>query len=131
VPDEPLDIARKGIEAYNRGDVDAVFELATDDVEFIVPDSMANSGTYVGREGFESMMGQWEEAWDEFRVEIVDLIQEGDAVVVSVSQYGRGRGSGIETRMGAAHLMRFRDGRLSRWRLCESLEEALQQIRNS
>jgi hypothetical protein len=79
-------MARTGIEAYNRGDVDAVFELATDDVEFVVPDSMANSGTYVGREGFESMMRQWEEAWEEFRVEIVELIQEGDAGVVSVSQ---------------------------------------------
>jgi ketosteroid isomerase-like protein len=130
VPNEPLDIARRGIEAYNRGDVDAVFELAADDVEFVVPDSMANSGTYVGREGFESMMRQWEEAWDEFRVEIVDLIEEGDAVVVSVTQYGRGRGSGIETQMRAAHLMRFRDGRLSRWRLCESTDEALRQVRD-
>jgi hypothetical protein len=74
VPDEPVDIARKGLEAYQRGDVDAVFEVATDDVEFIVPDSMANSGTYVGRAGFETMMRQWEEAWDEFRVEIVELI---------------------------------------------------------
>jgi ketosteroid isomerase-like protein len=130
VPDELLDIARNGIEAYLRGDVDAVFEVATDDVEFIVPDSMANSGTYVGREGYESMMRQWDEAWDEFRVEIVDLIQEGDAVVVSVTQHGRGRGSGIETRMTAAYLMRFRDGRLSRWRLCESREEAIRQLHN-
>ena len=71
------------------------------------------------------MMGQWEEAWDEFRVEIEELTEEGDSVVVSVAQYGRGRGSGIETRMGAAHVMRFRDGLLSRWRLCESREEAL------
>jgi ketosteroid isomerase-like protein len=30
----------KGIEAYTRGDVDAVFELADDDVEFVVPDPM-------------------------------------------------------------------------------------------
>ena len=130
MPNEPLDVARKGIEAYNRGDLDAIFELATNDVEFVVPDSMANSGTYVGRAGFESMMRQWEEAWDEFRVEIVEVIKDGDAVVVSVSQYGRGRGSGIETQMGAAHLMRFRNGRLSWWRLCPSLDEALQQVRS-
>jgi hypothetical protein len=40
-----LDIARKGMEAYQGGDVDAVFEVATDDV---------------GRAGFETMMRQWE-----------------------------------------------------------------------
>ena len=130
MPDELLDIARNGIEAYLRGDVDAVFEVATDDVEFIVPDSLVNSGRYVGRAGYESMMRQWDEAWDEFRVEIVDLIQEEDAVVASVTQHGRGRGSGIETRMTAAYLMRFRDGRLSQWRLCESREEAIRQVRN-
>jgi uncharacterized protein len=130
VAKEHLDIARRGIEAYNRGDLDAIFELVADDVEFVVPDTMANSGRYVGREGFQAMMGQWEEAWDEFRVKIEEVIEAGDAVVVSVAQFGRGRGSGIETRMGAAHLMRFRDGLLTRWRLCETREEALHEARN-
>jgi ketosteroid isomerase-like protein len=129
VSNESVDIARKGIEAYNRRDLDAIFELTTDDVRFVVPDAMANSGTYVGREGFESMMRQWEEAWDEFHVEIVELLEEGDAVIASVAQYGRGRGSGIETQMGAAHLMRFRDGRLSGWHLFPSLDDALRHLR--
>lgn len=124
-----MDIATRGIEAYNRGDVDAIFELATDDVEFVVPDTMVNSGTYVGREGFQTMTDHWEEAWDEFRVEIEDVVELGDTVVVSVAQYGRGRGSGIDTRMGAAHLMRFRDGLLSAWRLCQTKEEALHHAR--
>lgn len=51
---------------------------------------MSNSGRYLGREGFQAMIGQWEEAWDEFRLEIEDVVEEGDAVVVSVAQYGRG-----------------------------------------
>jgi ketosteroid isomerase-like protein len=131
MPSQQLDIARQGIEAYNRGDLGALLELVGDDVEFVVPDTMANSGRYIGREGFQAMTGQWEEAWEEFRVEIVEMIEEGDAVIVSVAQYGRGRGSGIETQMRAAHLMRFGDGRLSEWRLCESVDEALRQIRDS
>jgi ketosteroid isomerase-like protein len=129
VPKEHLDIARRGIEAYNRGDLDAIFELVTDDVEFVVPDTMANSGRYVGREGLRAMRGQWEEAWEEFRIEIGELTEEGDDVVVSVVQHGRGRGSGIETTMAAAHLMRFRDGQLCGWRLCETRAEALRHAR--
>jgi ketosteroid isomerase-like protein len=124
VPEEHLDIARRGIEAYNRGDFEALFELVTDDVEFVVPDTMVNSGRYVGRDGFQAMTGHWEEAWDVFRVEIEDVAEEGDAVVVSVAQYGRGRGSGIETKMAAAHLMRFRDGLVCAWRLCQTRAEA-------
>jgi ketosteroid isomerase-like protein len=88
VPSQQLDIARKGIEAYSRGDLGALLELVGGDVEFVVPDTMANSGRYIGR------------------------------------------GSGIETQMWAAHLMRFDDGRLSAWRLCEAAEEAVRQVRD-
>lgn len=91
---------------------------------------MSNSGRSLGREGFQAMIGQWEEAWDEFRLEIEDVVEEGDAVVVSVAQYGRGRGSGIERQMGAAHLMRFRDGLLSAWRLCQTGAEAMHHVHN-
>ncbi len=120
----------KGIEAYNRGDLGALLELVGDDVEFVVPDTWPNSGRYIGREGFQAMTRQWEEAWEEFRVEIVEMIEKRDAVIVSVHQYGRGRGSGIETQMWATHLMRFDEGRLSAWRLCESPEEAMRQVRD-
>jgi ketosteroid isomerase-like protein len=131
VPSDQLDTARRGIEAYNRGDLGALFELVTDDVEFVVPETMANSGTYRGREGFRAMVAQWNEAWGEFRLEIEELIEDGDVVIVPVVQYGRGRESGIETRMPAVHLMRFRGGRLYRWRLCENREEAMRHARPS
>jgi ketosteroid isomerase-like protein len=125
MPSEQSDTARRGIEAFNRGDLDALFALVTDDVEFVVPDTLPNSGRYAGREGFGAMIGQWGEAWDEFRVEIEELTEDGDAVVVSVVQHGRGRGSGIDAQMRVVHLMRFRNGRLWRWRLCENREQAL------
>jgi ketosteroid isomerase-like protein len=124
VPSERLDIALRGIEAYNRGDFQALMELIDDDVEAVVPDGMANAGTYRGVQGFQRMTRHWGEAWAEFRVEVEELIEEGDAVIAPVTQHARGRGSGVETQMSAVHLMRFRRGRMYRWRLCETLEEA-------
>jgi uncharacterized protein len=124
VPSERLDIARRGIEAYNRGDFQALVELIDEDVEAVVPDGIANAGTYHGVQGFQRMTRHWGEAWEEFRVEVEDLIEEGDAVIAPVTQHARGRESGIETQMSAVHLMRFRRGRMYRWRLCETLEEA-------
>ena len=126
MPSERLHIARRGIEAYNSGDFQAVVELLDEDIEAVVPDGMANAGTYYGHQGFRRMTKDWEEAWEEFRVDIEDLIEEGDAVIAPVMQRARGRGSGVETQMHAVHLMRFRRGRMYRWRLCETLDEAEQ-----
>jgi ketosteroid isomerase-like protein len=124
VPSERLDIARRGIEAYNSGHFEAVVELLDEEIEAVVPDGMANAGTYYGHQGFRRMTKDWEEAWEEFRVDIEDLIEEGDAVIAPVMQHARGRGSGVETHMHAVHLMRFRRGLMYRWRLCETLDEA-------
>ena len=124
MPSEQLDLARRGIEAHNGGGFAGLADLLHDDVVAVVPDGLPNAGVYRGPEGFAAMMAQWVEAWEDFRVEIEELIEEGDAVLARVVQHGRGRGSGIETTMPAVHLMRFRDGRLVLWRLCQDLPEA-------
>jgi ketosteroid isomerase-like protein len=93
----------------------------------VIPDGLGNAGTYRGREGFVRMIDGWHEAWEDFRIEIEDLVEEGDTVIVGITQHGRGRGSGIEVEMPGAHLMRFRDDRLHFWRLCGSREEALRE----
>jgi uncharacterized protein len=125
-----LDIARKSIDAYNSGDREALLALLADDVDCVVPDGLANAGTYLGPEGFTRMLEGWDEAWEEFRIEIDDLIEEGDAVIALVTQHGRGRGSGVEIQMRAAYLMRFRDGRMHRWRMCQSMREAVREARS-
>ena len=124
VPSERLDIARRGIEAYNGGDLATLAEFLHEDVVAEVPDGMPNAGVYRGHEGFAHMVMHWGEAWEDFRIDIEELIEEREAVLAPVVQRGRGRGSGIETTMTAVHLMRFRDGRVVFWRLCESLADA-------
>jgi len=124
VPSERLDIARRGIEAHNGGGFAALAGVIHEDVVAVVPDGLPNAGVYRGPEGFAAMMSQWSEAWQDFRLDIEELIEEGDAVLARVVQRGRGRGSGIETTMPAVHLMRFRDGQVVFWRLCQDLPEA-------
>jgi ketosteroid isomerase-like protein len=124
VPSERVDIASRGFEAFNRGDLDAVGELLHDDVVAVVPDSLANSGVYEGRDGFARMLAHWVEPWEELRVDVLELIEEGDAVLAPAVQHGRGRGSGVEISMRVVFLLRFRDDRVEFYRLCENLEEA-------
>jgi ketosteroid isomerase-like protein len=124
VPSERLEIARRGIDAYNAGDLGAVAGVLHEDLVAVVPEGMPNAGVYRGHAGFARMLGHWGEAWEDFHIEVVELEEAGDAVLVAVVQRGRGRGSGIETSMPAVHLMGFRGDRVSHWRLCESLVEA-------
>jgi ketosteroid isomerase-like protein len=130
VPSERVDIASRGFEAFNRGEFEAVAELLHEDVVAVVPDSMANSGVYEGREGFARMLAHWVEPWEELRVDVLELIEEGDAVFAPAVQHGRGRGSGVEISMRVVFLLRFRDDRMDFYRLCETLEEAREHIRD-
>jgi ketosteroid isomerase-like protein len=128
VASERLEMARRGIEAHNGGGFEALAALLHDDVVAVVPAGLPNEGVYRGPDGFAHMMAHWGEAWEDFRVEIEELTEEGDAVLAQVTQRGRGRGSGIETTMRAVHLIRFRDGRVLFWRLCADLAEARSHI---
>jgi ketosteroid isomerase-like protein len=130
VPSERVDIASRGFEAFNRGEFEAVAELLHEDVVAVVPDSMANSGVYEGREGFARMLAHWVEPWEELRVDVLELIEEGDAVLAPAVQHGRGRGSGVEISMRVVFLLRFRDDRMDFYRLCETLEEAREHVRD-
>jgi ketosteroid isomerase-like protein len=130
VPSERVDTVSRGFEAFNRGEFDALGEVLHDDVVAVVPDTMANSGVYHGHEGFARMLAHWVEPWEELRVDVLELIEEGDAVLAPSVQHGRGRGSGVEISMKAVFLLRFRGDRVDFYRLCETLEEAREHVRD-
>jgi ketosteroid isomerase-like protein len=115
---------RELVDVYNSGDLDAMLALLHDDVVAVVPDGMPNAGVYEGRAGVGTMLAQWGEAWERFRVEPRAFIEAGDAMLVPARQIGRGRGSGIELELEFVWLVRERDGRLVYWRLCQTLKEA-------
>lgn len=122
---EHVQLARRGIAAYNSGDLSALLELLSDDIVAVVSPGMANSGVYHGHEGFVRMLEDWGEAWEDFRLEAEEPFGAGEGVVIPVRQYGRGRGSGVETSMLTFHVAHFRDDRMVKWCLCDSREEAL------
>jgi ketosteroid isomerase-like protein len=100
VTDEREALLREGWDAYVRGDIERT--LATLDPAVVVhnPVTMANAGTYHGRDGFLTWIGQWNEAWESFTGEVVAIEPVGVRhLVASVRQTGVGRGSGVEVRM--------------------------------
>src|SRR5262245_41942917 len=112
---ENLEIVRRFAECWQRGDWDAMAELADPAVEHHgtvggVEQGRVTRGVSEIRRDYESV----EETWDDHRVEIQELIDAGDQVVIFQREHQRGRTSGLEVVLDAAVLVDLRDGRIVR-----------------
>src|SRR6266581_6918680 len=110
-----LEIAKRVIDAFNRRDVDAIFECVNQDVEWFpaMPVSFGD-GPLRGREGIESYVREVNDTWEEYRVVGQDFHDLGEDQVLVLSRVeGRGAGSGglIDAAMG--QIFGLRDGKIS------------------
>ena len=130
VEERNVQIARQAIDAYNRRDQEAVLAFLADDVEVFSSPELPNGGTFRGRAGYREWIGQWVEAWDEHRVEVIDVESVGDRhMLVAVRQFGRGALSGVEIEMDSAMLFEIdADGKIVRFQLHLSREAALDHV---
>jgi ketosteroid isomerase-like protein len=116
---------RAGYEALNRGEISDVLALIDDDITFdpgpLTPDSDAGA---TGRKGFEALVRSWLEAFDDFRIEPLDVIEDGARLIASVRQSGRGRGSGVDIAVEIAHVWTVHDGLAIRLESYPNLEAA-------
>jgi ketosteroid isomerase-like protein len=127
---ENVEIARRVFDARNRGDLAAMLPYAAPDIEFDFTASAGPwTGTHRGRERLIDSFGSLAEAFDQLRWEAEEFIDAGDAVVVPVRFYARGRESGIETSTRAVQVYWLKDGKIVRYQLCESRADALEAVR--
>jgi ketosteroid isomerase-like protein len=125
-PEENVELARVGIEAYNRGEIDAVLEFIDPDIEVHTPADFLNTGTSHGRDGFIQWAEQWNEAWDSYRMEIEAVEAVGDHhVVATLRQFARGAGSGVEVEMEIAQMYEVRGGKAIRLHLYPDRDTAV------
>jgi ketosteroid isomerase-like protein len=111
---ENIEIARAGYEAFKRSDVATVLELTDPEVEIFLPPTLPNSGTFHGHEGYMTWLGQWLEAWDDFKIEVRGMEAVGQRhVVTAIHQSGIGRGSGIPVQMDVAYMLDIRGGKVA------------------
>lgn len=87
-------------------------------------DSYTDAGPSDGRSAAGDRWGDWLAAWDGFRIEVEELVEEGDAVLALVRFGGRGKVSGIEVDgLPGADVFCFRAGRVARLEHYHSREE--------
>lgn len=85
---------RRGYEAFNRRDVDAILGLLDPAIEFRMPlDPMGVHPVFRGLGGVREFYGTLWDAYEEFRADIAGVTSLGDVLVVSGRMTARPRGA--------------------------------------
>ncbi len=120
-----MSLIRKSYEAVNQGQFDWMADHLPPDFE-LVP--TAGSGeAFVGSEAISRWFDDLADAWETIQTEVEEVVDFGDRVVVLGRIRNRGRGSGIEVDVVAAHLWTVENGVPVRIELIGDREEALQR----
>jgi ketosteroid isomerase-like protein len=89
---------------------------------------LGTTGTFRGYEGLLSATREQVAVWDDFHIIAEQHFEAGDSVVTAARGRGRGRGSGVEVDMRVGHLWVLRAGRVVRWVVYASADEALEAV---
>jgi ketosteroid isomerase-like protein len=124
---ENVEIVRRGYEHW----------LATG--EFLIavldPDFVWDMSTFRGwpeqqtyhDEGANQFIADWNDAWEDWVVEVEDHIDAGEAGVVTIAhQRGRSKASGVPVDMHFGQIWTVSDGKQARVRVYSTPEEALE-----
>jgi ketosteroid isomerase-like protein len=124
VPDENVEIARRGFQAALRGDVDALGELLDPDVKWHGGDPSAEGACNNRDEALAFMRRS--DVIRGGRFELVDVVGAGDAVVVVIRVPAES-----DDLVVVANLVTFRDGKVVEMVHYPSADDALARLRET
>ena len=121
VAGQNVDVVQRTYEAVGRGDIPALLDLLTDDVEWTLqgPSVVPFAGTRRGREGvaeFFSLVGETLE-FEQF--EPREFVAQGDTVVVLGFERNLIKPTGRTFEQEWAHVYTLRDGKIAKVRCFE------------
>jgi ketosteroid isomerase-like protein len=116
-----LDVVQQAYAAFGQGDIPALLEFLTDDVEWTMqgPSVIPWSGTRHGREGvaeFFSLVGETIE-FEQF--EPREFLAQGDTVVVLGYERSRVKATGRTFEQEWAHVYTLRNGKIAKGRFID------------
>jgi ketosteroid isomerase-like protein len=124
---ENLDLLRRGFEHVERTG-ELLRELTHPD--FVWDTTTFRGGlnrkTCIGVDETNSWLAQWIEEFDNWSVDVEEVVEAGDQMVTTVRQHARAKHGGPEVEMRFAQVWTFRDGLLARMEMYADRDEALE-----
>jgi ketosteroid isomerase-like protein len=125
---ENVETLRRGLEAFNRSDVEGALEVLDAEVEWYpaIQSMLGEMTVYRGHQGIRDMFRNLDEVYLEFRIEDAEFRDLGDRVVATCRIRARGRQSGAESDTPFGYVFDFRNGTVVRVRVFLDHKEALE-----
>ena len=111
---ENVEAFRRGLEAGNRGDVEALLEELDPEVEWHSALHALLGGeqtVFRGHDGVREMLRDLNEAFAEIHIEMSEIRDLGDGLVAIGRNRERGRGSGVATETPLALVTEIKNGK--------------------
>jgi ketosteroid isomerase-like protein len=128
--EERISLVRGFADAITTRDVERALEVCHPEVEFFSLMAQLDARPYTGYAGIRRYFREIDATWDEWRVEVEQLMSAPDGrVVIVMSTHMRGKGSGVPFAQRLANLWEFEDELLRRATLYTDPAEALRAVR--
>lgn len=124
-----LELAKQVMAALTRRDLETVLALADPDVEWhAFFAELGEGGVYRGEDGARQWLRDLEDAWETISVEVHDGMAVGDIVLLVGCLRYRGKASGVESEASAGWMLKFRDGKVTRFRAFRDPAHAIEAV---
>ena len=125
--EENVEIVRRMVEAFNRGDVDAVIATFGEQCELHEPPETPDTPRtgFRGHDGIGEWMANLRET-AEIQFEPTGFITNGDSVLCEWAGRGRGHAGGVPLEWGSFVVLRLRDAKIEQALAFLSRAEALE-----
>jgi ketosteroid isomerase-like protein len=116
-------------DAITERDVEAALELCHPEIEFFSLMAQLEASPFRGFAGIRRYFDDLDATWEEWRVEVEQLVAAPDGrVAIVMSTHMRGDGSGLPLAERVAHVWQFKDEKLWRATLHRDPADALRAI---
>jgi len=124
---ENVEVVQAALEAWGRGGFDALAEFCDTGIDWRAAEGAPDdAGPIHGLDAMRAYMQDWLDDFDELSLEFEELIDAGEQVVAVQRLSGRGKASGIETKIRFAVVYTIRNGKIVRgreyWERAQALE---------
>jgi uncharacterized protein len=124
---ENVEVVRRGLAAWNAGDMETFRELNAPDVIVRTLEEWPEPGPHVGRETVMRFFDQLRQTWDADTVEWVgEPIAAADRVVIRIIWHGTGHGP--QAKMEMTCIYTVRKGRIRGWEYFWDHAQALEAL---
>jgi ketosteroid isomerase-like protein len=132
VSEENVNLHRLSVQAFNARDIETFVALCDPQIELHSTVTVPGGAVYNGHDGVRRWHRDLEDGWgDDLRIAPEAYFDLGEHTVTHHVLHGRGRESGADVSMPAAHVCRWRDGRMVYFKGYAHREDALSDLGTS